>query len=523
MELPAHRCPHTDTNAPPQDAHVIILLRNGAGGRCRLCRTIVYSLFAAVCVVSPCYADVSQEQVIDAMKRASAFMMETVAYRDGFVDKYTEDLSERWGEVPARSTMIWVQDPGTTTVGRALLAAYKATGDGLFLDYTKRVANALVAGQLPCGGWHYFIDFDPQGTQQWYDDVLSKAWGWEEFYHWGGNATFDDNTTVGATEFLLEVYLESRDLRFEAPLYKALDFILESQYPLGGWPQRYPLSHAHGFEGRPDYTPFYTFNDDVIAGNIELLLRAHAELGDTRFEEAALRGMYFTALAQQGEPQAGWAQQYSMDLKPAQARSYEPAGLGPSQTVQCIHSLLGYYKRTGDRRFLRGIPEALTWLDVARLPDGHSDAGHTHAQFVEVGTDKPLYAHRRGTSIEDGAYWVDYVPEDFPGHYGMQVTLDVDAIRNEFERVSALSPEEAHAEHVAQGEDVPAATAPNPKAIQQLLDGMDPRGAWVEDLEVVDYTDWKFKPRRTFRGISVRTFARNLEAMAAHSTFSRGN
>ena len=70
-----------------------------------------------------------EDAVPAAMKKASDFMMETVSNRGGFVSLYTEDLSERWGEVPARDSMIWVQDPGTVGVGRTLLEAYRTTGD----------------------------------------------------------------------------------------------------------------------------------------------------------------------------------------------------------------------------------------------------------------------------------------------------------------------------------------------------------------------------------------------------------
>lgn len=466
-------------------------------------------------VVMSAAAEPSREEALDAMFRASDFIINEVAYRGGFVDKYTEDLSERWGEVPARESMIWVQDPGTVTVGNFFLNAYTETKEPIFLEHCRKMANALVFGQLPCGGWHYFIDFDPEGTERWYEDVLSKAWGWEEFYHWSGNATFDDDTTAGATRFLLDLYTTTLDPEYRPPLERALNFVLESQYPLGGWPQRYPLNDEHVVEGRPDYTSYYTFNDNVIPGNIELLLNAYGKLGDERYRQAALRGMFFVQLAQMGTPQAGWAQQYDMDLKPAQARSFEPASLSPSETVGCVRDLMRYYGYTGDRRFLRGIPDAIEWLDRDRLPKGHSET-YTHAQFVEVGTGKPLYAHREGTDIEHGRYWVDYEPKDFPGHYGMQTSIDVDALRKEYERVNALSPDEAMAEY----REAKKAATPRPEvsaeAAEEVIAHMDERGAWVEDLEVVDYTDWKFKPRRAFRGISTRTFVRNMETLLAY-------
>jgi PelA/Pel-15E family pectate lyase len=459
-------------------------------------------------------AEPSKDEILSAMKKATAFMLDEVSYKGGFLALYSEDLTEQWGEVPATRTMAWVQKPGTVGVGEMFLEAYQKTGDEYFLKCAERTANALVYGQHPSGGWHYFFNFDPAGIETWYEEVGGHCWGWEEFYHYPGNCTFDDDVTAGATGFLLDLYMTSLDPKYREPLLKALGFILESQYPKGGWPQRYPLHYDHPNEnGGPDYTSFYTYNDNVTIGNIHLLLRAHAELGNEQYKEAALRGMDFVVISQLGAPQAGWAQQYDMEMKPGGARTYEPAGVAPSTTAYLIRQLMTFYKITGDRKYLRGIPDALDWLDREKLPPGHSDEGHTHAQFVEVGTGKPLYAHREGTSREEGRYWVDYEPGNFPGHYGMQMKLDVDAIRKEYERVFALTPAEAIAEYEAEKTSEPASPEVDPETVKNLLESMNEKGAWIEDLSVPDYTDWKFKPREELRGISTRTYVNNMRTL----------
>jgi len=455
-------------------------------------------------------AEPGRDEVLAAMKRATGFMMDTVSTRGGFVAVYAEDLSERWGEIPARRSMIWVQDPGTVSVGRVLLDAYRTTRDRAYLRHSQRTANALIWGQHPTGGWHYFIDFDMAGVAKWYEQVASKCWGWEEFYHYYGNCTFDDYTTTGAADFLLDLYMTTLDARYRQPLIKAIDFILQSQYPTGGWPQRNPLKYDHPSEGRPDYTSFYTFNDGVIANNIRFLWKAYRQLGNEAYKQAALRGMHFVVISQLGRPQAGWAQQYDMDMRPGAARSYEPAAISPSTTVNNVRLLMQFYKITGDRRYLRGIPDALDWLEKTKLPPGHSTQGHTHAQFVEVGTNRPLYAHREGTSIENGRYWVDYEPGNFPGHYGMQLRIDVEALQKEYQRVFALTPEQAVAEHRNEAKTRPKIPKVAPSTVQKLIASMDGRGAWIEEVSVKDYTDWKNKPRRRIRGIRTNTYTKNM-------------
>jgi len=465
-------------------------------------------------LTGPGIAAPTRDQVLTAMSRATVYMMNSVSTHGGFAEIYTEDLSKRWGEIPARNTMIWVQEIGTVSVGRVLLETYKATGEEFFLRQSERTADALAWGQLPCGGWHYFIDFDMDGVEQYYEEVASKCWGWEEYYHYYGNATYDDNVSTGATDFLLDLYLTTLNPTYRVPLMRALDFVLESQYPVGGWPQRYPLRYDHPTERGPDYTSCLTFNDGVTANNIDLLLKAYAKLGDSAYKDAALRGMWFVVISQLGAPQAGWAQQYDLNLQPAGARSYEPKSIAPSKTVSNIHNLMRYYKITGDRRFLRGIPDAIAWLENSPLPPGHAQNGETHAQFIEIGTNRPLYAHREGPSMEEGRYWIDYEPGNFPGHYGMQLKLDIPALKAEYERVFALAPEQAMTEY--QSVTPPPLSPVSPETIQTMIDSLDDKGRWIENLEVKDYSDWKFKPRIKFRGISVRTYVNNLRTMAQY-------
>jgi PelA/Pel-15E family pectate lyase len=458
--------------------------------------------------VSPALGQPTADEVRSAMKFATEFMMGEVSYKGGFLAHYSEDLSRQWGEVPARRTMVWVQEPGTVGVGRLFLDTYTLTGDPYYRRMLDRVCAALIAGQRPEGGWHYLIDFDPAGIEEWYREVGCKAWGWEEFYHWDDNSTFDDDVSAGAAEFLLDVYEATLDPVFKESVLKALDFILRSQYPMGGWPQRYPL--------RPGYSSYYTFNDGVMIGNIEVLWKAHRFFGDERYREAALRGMFFYQISQYREPQAGWSQAHDLDLVPAGARSYEPKGLSTGTTTSNIRDLETFYRMTGDRRFLRSIPAAIEWLEGSVLPKGHSEEGHTHAEFVELETNRPLYAHREGTCVEDGRYWVDCEPGNFPGHYGMQVKLDLETIRAEYRRYHEMTPEQARAEYEASLHTEPVLPRVTPEEVRIILESLDPRGAWVEDLSLPDHTDWKFKPRHEFRGISTRTYTANMTNLLAY-------
>jgi PelA/Pel-15E family pectate lyase len=476
-------------------------------------------LFVIILSVSIYFSNVfaaqpKEKEILNAMKKATDFMMNNVSCRGGFVWKYSSDLSDQWGEVPARKTMIWVQDPGTIGVGMMLLDAYKTTGNIEYLRFAEKVASALIWGQHPAGGWHYFIDFDMTGVQKWYDEVLSKCWGWEEYYHYYNNCTYDDSVTSGATKFLLELYMLTLDPQYRVPLLKAIDFILESQYSNGAWPQRYPLKYNHPHDDHPDYTSYYTYNDNVIQDNIYLLLEAWEKLGNEEYKKAAYRGMDFVIISQLPAPQAGWGQQYDMNMNSAASRSYEPASVMPGQTRQCIRDLINFFRITGNKKYLRGIPDAIEWLENSYLPESHKQNDSvTHATFYELVTNKPLYAHREGTSIETGRYWIDYEPKNFPGHYGMQGRIDIDAIKKEYARALDQTSDEVIQEYKLKKSLPKRIPKVDPENLNKIISGMDKRGIWVEEISIPNYKDLVHNSPKKLQGINTRTYIRNMQLM----------
>jgi len=386
----------------------------------------------------------SEQEVRDTMKRATQFMVDKVSYRGGYVWSYLPDFSRQWGELEANRSMIWLQPPGTATVGHVFLDAYKVTGDEYYYQAAEQVAGAIIWAQHPSGGWNYLADFAGEASlKHWYATVGKNAWRLEEFHHYYGNATFDDGGTADAAKFLLRIYLEKLDPKYRPALYKAIDFVLDAQYPIGGWPQRFPLRYDYPQKTQPDYSSFITFNDDVAQENIEFLLMCYQTLGEQRVREPIQRAMYAFVLAQLGQPQPGWALQYTTDLQPAGARSYEPKSLSPQTTAENIRQLIGFYRMTGDSRFLARIPEALAWLEKTRLPAAQIKEGRTHPTFVELGTGKTLYTHRRGSNVVNGEYYVDYNPGNEVMHYRSTRFVDVEAVRREYEAVLELSAEEA--------------------------------------------------------------------------------
>jgi PelA/Pel-15E family pectate lyase len=379
-----------------------------------------------------------RRETLNTMKRAARFMRERVAYRGGYVWSYASDFSRRWGEMEAFPTMIWIQPPGTATVGHLYLDCFHATRDEFYYQAAMEVAEGLIAAQHPAGGWNYLHDFaGEQSTRRWYDTIGKNGWRLEEFHHYYGNATFDDAGTSEASQFLLRLYAERRSSRLRPAVEKALRFVLDSQYANGGWPQRFPLTTESGLHGNADYTRQITFNDDVAGENIKFLLMVYQVLGDERALAAIRRAMDIFVATQQPAPQAGWGLQHdAQTLAPIGARTYEPEALATHTTANNISQLMNFCEWTGEERFLARVPEALAWLDSVRLRDDQVQIqGRHYPTFVELVTNRARIVHRRGSNVVNGAYFWNYDVAKPITHYSQWRNLDVEAIRARYERL----------------------------------------------------------------------------------------
>jgi PelA/Pel-15E family pectate lyase len=434
------------------------------------------------------------EKAKEAMLKSSKYMIEEVSTNGGYVWYYLPDLSRRWGEMEAYKTMIWTQSPGTVSVGHMFLNAYNATQNEYYYTAAEKVASALIWGQSNEGGWNYMIDFaGDRSLKKWYNTIGKNGWRLEEFQHYYGNDTFDDDVTSDAARFLLRLYLIKLDPRYKPALDKAINFILKSQYPLGGWPQRYPLKYDFNKAGHPDYSSYYTFNDDVIWENINFLVQCYLTLGEERFLDPIKQGMEFYLISQQAN--GAWGQQYDMELNPAGARTYEPKALLPGTTYSNAMILIRFYEYTGNKRFLSLIPNTIQWLEKCRLPESMTQNGrYTHPTFVEMGTDKPVFVHRKGSNVKYGYYYTDCSDKNLLAHYGGKNRINIDKLKSEYQRVLALSADEITknsplSETLYQHEGTPqtyydlsrfsSSLVPDDSKVKEILNALDDKGRWL--------------------------------------------
>ncbi len=384
---------------------------------------------------------ISEEQAMKTMLKATGYMVQKVSTNGGYVWYYTPDLSRQWGEMEAYKSMIWLQHPGTISMGHLFLDVYHTTHNDYYYQAAQKAAAAVIQGQSPDGGWNYMVDFEgEESLKKWYNTIGKNGWRLEEFQHYYGNSTFDDDVTSDAARFLLRMYLEKKDPVYKPALDKSIAFVLKSQYPNGGWPQRYPQKEGFSKKGFPDYTGFYTFNDDVIWENIHLLIQCYLVLDEDRFLVPIHKGMDFYLKSQ--DTNGAWGQQLNMKMETASARTYEPAAFLPSATCENALLLLKFYQFTGDKQFLIAVPKAIHWLEEVALPKEKIEGNRTHPTFVEVKTNKPIYVHRKGANVKYGSYYFDYNDTNLLSHYYGKAHIELQELKEEYLRISKLTLEE---------------------------------------------------------------------------------
>jgi PelA/Pel-15E family pectate lyase len=409
------------------------------------------------------------------LRRATDYFRKQVSTEGGYLWRYRADLSQREGERPATATMVWVQPPGTPSVGLAYLELFQATGDPTYRDAARDAARALVRGQLRSGGWDYHIEFDPALRPRYAYRVDSGPPGKQNV------TTLDDNTTQEALRLLMRVdkVLEFADPAIHEAATYALAHLLEAQYPGGAWPQRfdrppdlkkfpakkasYPESWSRTFPGA-DYRGFYTLNDNAMGDMIDVMLEAARVYGETRYRASAERGGDFLLLAQMPEPQPAWAQQYNAEMQPAWARKFEPPSITGGESQSALRTLLVLYRETGKAKYLEAVPPALAYLRRSRLPEGRL------ARFYELKTNRPLYFTKD--------YQLTYSDADMPTHYSFKVSDGLDAISRQYDALKAgqRAPAEASATGGRQG--VPR--RPSPEQVEAVLKALDAQGRWLD-------------------------------------------
>lgn len=470
----------------------------------RWCLFVVSAVVVAVPLAARAQDAPTREQAAAALRRACEFFRTKVSASGGYLWRYSADLKQRAGETPASAATIWVQPPGTPTVGEVFLTAFEATGDEYYLQLAKDAAMALVQGQLRSGGWDYRVEFDPRERARYnYRTGPENATA-------RNMSTLDDENSQAALSFLmrLDQTLERKDPAIHEAVTYAIDALLAAQYPNGAWPQRFeappdpakfPVKKASYPESWPRewpdqrYYSYYTFNDDTLADMIDTMFLAAEIYGDDRCRAAAEKAGDFILLAQMPEPQPAWAQQYDAEMHPSWARKFEPASVTGGESQGAIRILLRIYAETGKEKYLEPIPRAIAYLEKSRLPDGRL------ARFNELQTNRPLYFTKD--------YRLTYSDADMPTHYAFKTSYN-SRLAQDYERARS----QPWSKPVKQEPRRPSRASETLIALTQTaIKELDDEGRWLTQGRI---TDEGGNPTAG-QVIDCRTFIRNVQTLSA--------
>ena len=485
----------------------------------RLAKRFWLAVFISLLLAQPCIAEDLHDDARHAMQRAVEFYSTKVATHGGYVYRYSDDLAKREGEGKTGLDTVWVQPPGTPSVGMAFVEAYELTREPSLLAAANAAADCLMRGQLRSGGWNASIEFAPDARKKLAYRVDAERTKSKTMPL--NVTTFDDDKSQSAMRFLMrfDKVKGFEDERLHESITFALESTLKAQYPNGAWPQgyaefpdlkKYPVKKASFPETwsrtmtAKYYHQFYTLNDNALADVIGVLLLANEVYGDTNQElaakcrRAAERAGDFLVLAQLPEPQPAWAQQYDFEMHPCWARKFEPPAISGLESQGAIRALLQLYVATGDRKFVKSIPPALEYLKRSRLPDGQL------ARFYELQTNQPLYVTKD--------YVLTHDDSDLPTHYGFKVEANLDGLSREFERLTTLGSSELEALRHPKLKKPGKPSSSLTEETRQAIESLDSRGAWVEDGKL----KYHGKQDHTRRVITSERFMKNLKALSRY-------
>lgn len=439
------------------------------------------------------------------MKKAASFYHGTIASYGGYVYYYSLDLQQRWGEGRAAPYTLFVQPPGTPTVGMEYLEAYTATGDDFYLDAAREAAEALVNGQLQSGGWTQVIHFAKPERGRLGKYRKGRAGSWDV-------SSLDDGQTQAALRMLIRA---DRALNFkhadihEAAMY-GLDALLGVQFANGAFPQGFrgpsepQLVQKARFpdfdwrtEGRiKNYWACYTLNDNVAGTVADALIEAHQVYGTDKYKVSLEKLGDFLILAQMPDPQPGWCQQYNYETVPIWARKFEPPAITGWESQDVMETLIKIASYTGNKKYLEPIPRALEYFRKSLLPDG------SIARYYEFKTNRPLYM--------DARYQLTYDDSAAPSHYGWKHPARLDTIEKTYENAK-------------KGVGPTAATPPVAElegTVRTIIKELDSEGRWITKHageRLVGQPEFPVG----FNYISSDVFSRNVETLSRYIASSQ--
>ncbi len=248
------------------------------------------------------------------------------------------------------------------------------------------LAERVISYQTPAGGWNKSNPYTRVRAP-------GEEYGREQRYR----GTFDNNATTTELRWIARVASAhpGADGQWARDAFaRGVRYILQAQYPHGGWPQVYPLTGG--------YHDAVTFNDDAIVNLMEFLREVASGEASYAFVPSELRtealrgrargvGCILATQTYVDGRRAGWGQQHdALTLRPCAARNYEMASLSSAESAGIVRHLLSEPNPTP--AILSSIAGAIAWFERTAINDvAYRNTDGTARRLVAAPGEGPLW------------------------------------------------------------------------------------------------------------------------------------
>lgn len=285
----------------------------------------------------------------------------------------------------------------------------------------RRIADIVVSFQTPSGGWSKNLnlrDHIRRPGELWATDNGSHFLSGVDYDRpqepsWHYIATIDNDATTTEIAFLGRMgdHLKGRDGEpYRTAFRKGVEYLLEAQFPNGGWPQVWPLEGG--------YHDAITYNDDAMVQVLELLRQiAGGQYGFVGPElkskasasvEKGIACILATQIVVNGHKTA-WPQQSDpLTMQPTSARNFEPPAESAAESARLLEFLMSLDHPSP--AIISAIDAGIEWLKTTEIHDrswmredgvralvATPGAAPLWARYYQIGTNKPIFGDRDRT------------------------------------------------------------------------------------------------------------------------------
>ncbi len=238
------------------------------------------------------------------------------------------------------------------------------TLDDAFLqtEEAKRIGDNLLLYQHNSGGWPKNIYMPAELTEEERKEVLKAKDDVNE-------STIDNSATTTEIRYLSRLYNATKIEKYRDAALRGIEYVLESQYDNGGFPQFYPRPKG--------YYTHITYNDNAMVNVLKVIREVYEKRAPYGFisDELAQRAraafdkgidcILKTQVKQNGRLTVWCAQHDEHTLLPAKARAYELPSLSGAESDNIVHLLFSLPNPS--QEVIDAIEGAVAWFEANQI------------------------------------------------------------------------------------------------------------------------------------------------------------